>query len=347
MAKIFISHSVKDKELADALVDLLQTGIGINANDIFCSSLEGLGIPGGTNFIDFIKNELSGTEVVILLLTPNYRYSVFCNCELGASWALGINVLPLLVPPLDYSDMKAVLTGTQAYKIDNSADLSEMRDWLVEKLGIKEPVKTPRWEVKRDVFTKKLPSFLKELVHPVVDREKYDSLQEKYQAALKRIEELEQEIKKKNKLLEQLKKVKSREEVDKVLLDSTKDEWEKFIKLVSIAQQSLKKVSSIVRKAIYKHYKMEKLEPKFLDSWEYSELEDAIDRQLIICFDDNRECDINLSHPLIEEITEKLDGLKNFLEKETSMDFFELYREKYKHNPDFLSKDFWEEHLLL
>jgi len=51
VAKVFISHSVKDKELANAMVDLLQTGIGINTNDIFCSSVEGLGIPGGANFI--------------------------------------------------------------------------------------------------------------------------------------------------------------------------------------------------------------------------------------------------------------------------------------------------------
>lgn len=43
------------------------------------------------------------------------------------------NILPMLVPPSNYSDMKAVLTGTQAYKIDNFADLSAMRDWLIEK----------------------------------------------------------------------------------------------------------------------------------------------------------------------------------------------------------------------
>jgi len=278
-------------------------------------------------------------------LTPNYKYSVFCNCELGASWALEIKVLPLLVPSLDYSDMEAVLTGIQAYKIDVPTDLSDMRDWLVEKLDIKEPTKTARWEVKRDAFTEKIKSLLKELVYPVVGIEKHYSLYKKYRESLKMIEELEQEIKKKNELLEQLKKAKSREEVDKILLDSIKDEWEKFKKLVSVAKQSLKDVSSIVRKTIYKHYRKEKFEPEFLDSWGCPELEDAIERNLIICSDD-MECEINLSDPRIEEIIKKIDDLKNFLlEEEISEDFFELYRKKYKHNPDFLSKDFWEEHL--
>jgi len=121
---IFISHAVANKELADKLVDLLETGIGISDSDIFCSSLESLGIPSGTNFVNFIHKQISKPKVVILLLTPEYFNSSFCLCELGASWILSHNIIPLLVPPLEYFDVKAVLTGVQVHKIDQKSDLA-------------------------------------------------------------------------------------------------------------------------------------------------------------------------------------------------------------------------------
>ena len=69
---IFISHAVSNKKLAEMLVDLFETGIGISDSDVFCSSLEGLGIPSGKNFIDFIRNQIKEPKVVILLLTQDY-----------------------------------------------------------------------------------------------------------------------------------------------------------------------------------------------------------------------------------------------------------------------------------
>ena len=47
--EIFISHAVKDKDLADAFVDLMVTAMGISADDIFCSSLEGTRSPPPVN----------------------------------------------------------------------------------------------------------------------------------------------------------------------------------------------------------------------------------------------------------------------------------------------------------
>lgn len=113
MSRIFISHSKKDKTLADCLVDLIETGIGISAQDIFCTSLEGLGIPAGVNFVDFIKEKIQNPELVILLLTRNYFYSQFCLCELGVVWILGHKIIPLLTPPLDYSDVNDILKNIQ------------------------------------------------------------------------------------------------------------------------------------------------------------------------------------------------------------------------------------------
>ncbi len=42
---LFISHAEVDKPLVDPFVDLLQTGIDVPRTSIFCTSLEGMGIP--------------------------------------------------------------------------------------------------------------------------------------------------------------------------------------------------------------------------------------------------------------------------------------------------------------
>lgn len=109
MGKIFISHAVADKELVDAFVDFLQTGCGVSHEDIFCSSLEGMTIPEGSSFVQFMEETLRGADFVIMIITPSYYESIFCVCELGATWILQHNNFPLLVPPLDWSDFKAVL----------------------------------------------------------------------------------------------------------------------------------------------------------------------------------------------------------------------------------------------
>ncbi|WP_461256141.1 toll/interleukin-1 receptor domain-containing protein, partial [Treponema sp. R80B11-R83G3] len=94
--EIFISHSSKNKSIADKLVDLIETGIGVSSDNIFCSSLEGMGIPSGKNFINFIKEQITEPKIVILLLTQSYYKSIFCLCELGASWALSHNIIPII-----------------------------------------------------------------------------------------------------------------------------------------------------------------------------------------------------------------------------------------------------------
>lgn len=165
--EIFISHAVKDKELADTLVDLLQTGLGVSADQIFCSSLESLGIPSGVNFVDHIKNEIQNPKAVLALITPNYLASQFCLCELGASWAMYHRLFPIIVSPLTFEDVKGVLAGVQLIEINNPMSLSEMRDQFNKALGVNGGM-SARWEAKRDAFLKKLPKILKKL--PAVDR---------------------------------------------------------------------------------------------------------------------------------------------------------------------------------
>lgn len=156
---IFISHAEKDKALAELLVNLIEDGIGVPEQEIFCSSLNGYGIPTGKNFIDYIKSQIDVPKVVIFLLTNNYYNSYFCLCEMGAAWVKSHQLFPILVPPLDYKDLEAVLTGTQAAKIDDKNKYIELRDLLKQKINF--IAKTDaKWERKREEFLNKLPDVL-------------------------------------------------------------------------------------------------------------------------------------------------------------------------------------------
>src|SRR4029077_4969743 len=97
----------------------LQVGLGVHPDDIFCSSLPGMGIPTGQDFIAYIKSQVKHPELVLLVLSQEFFKSQFCNNEVGASWALDLPVYPLLVPPVSYGDVKGVLFGKQAAKLDD------------------------------------------------------------------------------------------------------------------------------------------------------------------------------------------------------------------------------------
>jgi predicted GTPase len=159
MTRVFVRHAAKDKVLVDDFVDLLLTGVNVQPHDIFCTSLEGMGIPLGQQFVEYIKDKIQKPEVVLLLISEHYLHSQFCTQEAGAAWALSLPIYPFLVPSVDDSDLKAVLVGMQAGRIDNRTDLNNLRDDLIEKLAL-QPLRTAHWEAKREKFLNRLTDIL-------------------------------------------------------------------------------------------------------------------------------------------------------------------------------------------
>lgn len=83
--KIFISHSSKDVEYGNALVDLL-IGVGINGDHIIFTSNDAYGIPIGQNIFNWLKDRISEGPHVLYLLSADYYTSVACLNEMGAAW---------------------------------------------------------------------------------------------------------------------------------------------------------------------------------------------------------------------------------------------------------------------
>jgi hypothetical protein len=182
---LFISHASADKKFIDAFVDLLQTGIGLNHDQVFCTSLEGMDIPMGKDFIKFIHDKIQDPFLVIMVVTPSYYESAFCLCELGAAWAMSHSSFPIICPPIEYSDLEGVLKNKEVGKIDNPEDLDSLRDRIIEDADIENPSPTSRWNVKRDQFLKKIKRLIPKISgFSKVSIDKYSELQDDYEAAL-------------------------------------------------------------------------------------------------------------------------------------------------------------------
>lgn len=163
--KVFISHAVADKSVVRPFRDLIEGGIGISAHDIFCSSAQGQGIRPGRDFKQSIRQHLNEATVVIALISPNFYASAFCMCELGGVWLQAKAILPVLIPPFDYSDLKAVLEGIQVLKAMEGADLDSLRDELAHIAGTS-AFSTARWTERRNEFLAKMPGLIAELPAP-------------------------------------------------------------------------------------------------------------------------------------------------------------------------------------
>lgn len=150
MRKIFISHAAEDKALVDRFIDLLDTGTQLTQNDIFCSSVKGMGIPNYKEFVENIKDNLKEAQLVIVILSKKFMESGFSNCELGATWFTDKNCFVLVVPPLRFVDVKGVMTGKQVGMITDSSALDEFKDYIKTTLSVESV--TARWNEKKAVF---------------------------------------------------------------------------------------------------------------------------------------------------------------------------------------------------
>lgn len=154
---VFISHSSKDKDFVDALVNLLEE-IGLDENTLFCSSVSDYGVPLGENIFNYLKAQFQEHDIfVIFVHTPNYYQSPICLNEMGAAWILHADCCSFLSKNMKFEDMKAVVNSdTVCIKVDNSdaaARLNELKDRLESIFG-KTELSPNKWERKRNMFLK-------------------------------------------------------------------------------------------------------------------------------------------------------------------------------------------------
>ena len=151
---VFISHSSKDKQFVEALVDLLES-IGLNENTLFCSSVDGYGVKLNDDIFETILSLFKEHDLyVIFIHSPNYYLSPVSLNEMGAAWVLKTKFCSILTKEMSF-EMKGVVNQSKmSIKVDAdeaSARLNELKDQVIQFFGLSSISQTP-WERKRNKF---------------------------------------------------------------------------------------------------------------------------------------------------------------------------------------------------
>lgn len=159
--KIFVSHSSADKEYVGLFVELLND-IGLNREQIFCTSLPGYDIPIDTDICDSIREQFFKYKLhMIFIHSDNYYKSSVSLNEMGAAWALKTNCTSILLPGFEFSKMTGVVNAEKiAIKLDNAElevkdKLNQLRDKIVEEFQLPKGSDI-EWEMRRNDFLVKI-----------------------------------------------------------------------------------------------------------------------------------------------------------------------------------------------
>lgn len=170
---VFISHSSKDKDFAEALVVLLED-LGMDSTNLFCSSIDGYGVGLSQDIFETLRSLFNEHNLfVIFIHSPRYYKSPVSLNEMGAAWVLKTDFCSLLTSDMEFSNMSGVVNDSKiSIKVNNSdapARLTELKDKLITLFGLKN-IDAIKWERKRNAFLDRVNTIIK--VTKPVDIEK-------------------------------------------------------------------------------------------------------------------------------------------------------------------------------
>ena len=149
--RIFISHSSKDKYIVEKFVDhILMLGIGLSAEDVFCTSIEDMAIKNGEDIRNHIHTNIQNVDFSILLISQHYKNSEICINEMGAVWAYNNNVRLYLLPDVDFNEIGWLCDTKKADNLFDSIVLDTLKMELLTFYSLKD--KGVTWSRQREIF---------------------------------------------------------------------------------------------------------------------------------------------------------------------------------------------------
>lgn len=160
-AQLFISHATADGPYIEAVVKFLEE-LGFDDSNMFCSSIDGYGIPWGGNIYDYLEEKFNNQDcelMVLFMLSDNYYDSVACLNEMGASWVLKKNYRSILLPGFEFKDIEGAIDPRRiAIKLDDEklkTKLNDVRAQLTEMFDLR-TISATKWDRIRDELIAKI-----------------------------------------------------------------------------------------------------------------------------------------------------------------------------------------------
>lgn len=132
--QLFISHSSLDKDLAEALVDLIVEALQLPRPTILCTSVDGTKLKGGDDTNEVLRQQISDVPAFVSLLTKKAIASTYVLFELGARWGCNKHHIPLLAKSAGAEVLKDPLKKN-ALKLSVEADVLQLLGDLASVLN--------------------------------------------------------------------------------------------------------------------------------------------------------------------------------------------------------------------
>ena len=179
--RIFISHASKDGELIGKFVDLIfLLGMGIDSEIIVYTSREDTGVPAGESIPQFIQDNIACADIVLLMISDNYKSSEVCLNEMGAAWALNKHIIQILLPNTSFDKLGWLCSLDKALKIDDANSLDGLCEVFTDKLDI--GIKLSAWSRNKATFltycSTLSPTLLPSIIEPEVVEVIEDNVEE-------------------------------------------------------------------------------------------------------------------------------------------------------------------------
>ena len=129
--EIFISHSSKDADIAEALIDLLRAALNLPSLAIRCTSVTGYRLSSGVPVEEQLRQEIHEAKILIGLITNSSLNSPYVLFELGARWGAKNFQIPLLAGGVSPNSLPGPLKALNAL---DCADIGQIQQ-LVEDVA--------------------------------------------------------------------------------------------------------------------------------------------------------------------------------------------------------------------
>ena len=339
MAKIFVGHSGADHKYVDKFVnEILKLGCEVRVRDIFYSSLPDTGVPSGEDLNHYVRERVAEGSLVIAIITPAFQSSQYCVAELGAAWSRAGNLLPLLGPNMERSDLEGVLNSVIIKPITDSAALDEVKQRVGRAVGHTSLDTT--WGVHKEKWLANKRRYARLVTTPLTvtpaelatARAELDAARAALSEALDRVAELEEE----NDALAEL---KDEEEVAAVRLP--RKEVEQFQFYAEDARDRLRDVSDAVEEALrYRTTSSALPWPDNNNDYNlYRSAEESVDDGTLSDNEDGT-LSVNTGFTAVKKAAEAVDRLQDFFNG-SSPEFDSWFTEEYDGPPDLSARLVW------
>lgn len=166
--RIFISHASKDSELIGKFVDsIFLLGMEMDSEIIAYTSREDTGVPAGESIPQFIQDNIACADIVLLMISDNYKNSEVCLNEMGATWALNKHIIQILLPNTSFDKLGWLCSLDKALKIDNAESIDGLCEIFTDKLDI--GIKPSTWNRNKAAFLAYCSTLSQSLLPAVIE----------------------------------------------------------------------------------------------------------------------------------------------------------------------------------